>query len=84
MARKKGKKELEVFFWLNLASWIRSFSKMAKKMFFIKLGFLVAKFLQLFKKYIARFLYWVPASSQNFEGILNFFYFHILFIANFS
>jgi hypothetical protein len=46
---------------------------MAKKNVFIKLGFLVAKFLQLFNNKIARFLYWVPASSKFFEGILNLF-----------
>jgi hypothetical protein len=46
---------------------------MAKKNVFIKLGFLVAKFLQLFNNKIARFLYWVPASSNFFEGILNLF-----------
>jgi hypothetical protein len=46
---------------------------MAKFLFYFKLGFLVAKFLQVFYKNVARFLYWLPASSQKFEGILNFF-----------
>jgi len=49
-------------------------------------GFLVAKFVQLlnFKKKIKNTLLGSSIVAKKCEGILNFFYFHILFIAKFG
>jgi uncharacterized Tic20 family protein len=73
---------------VNLFFFLAKFSNLAKRNFQMAqnmhfLGFLVTTFNSIFLS-ISRFLYWVLACIQIYEGILNFFYFHILFVVKFG
>jgi hypothetical protein len=75
-----------IFSWLNLASWPKSFLILVNFFFHKKILLEVKSLRRLFFwGKVAIFLYWVAGMSPwKCEGCLNFFHFHILFIAKFG